>query len=250
MRNTVVTLSGRALGFLTVLFVSVAAAVAATPAPTPLLTHVAARLAARQPLRIVAVGSSSTEGVGATGKDKTYPSRLQAILSEALPQGLAVVVVNRGIGGEDADDMIHRLPAIIAERPDLVIWQTGSNDALRDVTLDRFVAETRAGIREMQAAGIDVMLMEPQLSERLARTETADQFRLSIRAIGSDMGVPVVRRYDLMQKWLATGQLTYPQMMSADGLHMTDGGYDRLAQTVARSILSAGQAGTTRSAAR
>ncbi len=205
---------------------------------SPSLPHVAQRIAAGGTLVISAFGSSSTEGIGATAKDRCYPSQLQAVLATELGQRVAVRVVNRGIGGEDVDDMMARLSAIIAEKPDLVIWQTGSNDSLRSVNLEHFIVETRDGIARMQGAGIDVMLMEPQLSQRLARTDGSDEFRAAVRSVGRQMGVPVVRRYDLMARWLSTGALTYPQMMSNDGLHMTDGGYALLARSVADMIVA------------
>jgi lysophospholipase L1-like esterase len=213
------------------------APVAQASPPSPALPHVAQRIETQQTLHIVAFGSSSTEGIGATAKDRTYPARLQAVLATRLPKGVAVTVLNRGIGGQDADDMIARVPAIIADKPDLVIWQTGSNDSLRAVSPARFVAETRDGIEQMQAAGIDVMLMEPQLSERLANAARSDEFLDAVREIGQQMNVVVIRRYELMQQWLASGTLRYDQMMSNDGLHMTDGGYDLLARAVADSIL-------------
>jgi lysophospholipase L1-like esterase len=205
--------------------------------PSPALPHVAHRIETQQNLNIIAFGSSSTEGIGASAKDRTYPARLQAVLATALPKGVGVTVLNRGIGGQDADDMITRVPAIIAEKPDLVIWQTGSNDSIRGVSPDRFVAETRDGIQQMQAAGIDVILMEPQLSERLANTARSDEYLDAVREIGQKMQVLVIRRYDLMRQWLASGALTYDHMMSHDGLHMTDGGYDLLARAVADTIL-------------
>src|SRR5260370_14185033 len=109
---------------------------------TPVLARVSHALSAGKPLRIIAFGSSSTEGVGASSQAASYPSRLQVELANALPR-MPVVVINRGRGGEDAEDMARRLPAIIAQHPDLVIWQTGTNDALDDLTLERFVALTR-----------------------------------------------------------------------------------------------------------
>ena len=146
--------------------------------------------------------------------------------------------------------MIARLPAIMAEKPDLVIWQTGSNDPLRRVPLDRFVTETREGIARMQQAGIDVMLMEPQLSDRLTHAANAIGFRDALRELGREMHVLVIRRYDLMRQWLRSGALTEAQMMSNDGLHMTDGGYELLAQSVAEAIVSNGQAPQPHVAAR
>jgi acyl-CoA thioesterase-1 len=209
-----------------------------SPPPPEPLAHVAHRIELRQTLRIVAFGSSSTEGIGATTKDRCYPSRLQADLADSLPKGVTVSVLNRGIGGEDVDDMMARLSAIIAEKPDLVIWQTGSNDSLRSVNIEHFIAETRDGIERMQGAGIDVMLMEPQLSLRLAHTDGSEAFLQAVRDVGKQTHVLVIRRYDMMKQWLSSGALTYPQMMSNDGLHMTDGGYDLLARSVAGTILA------------
>ncbi len=223
----------------------------ANPSRHATLPHVADLLAAEAPVRVIAFGSSSTEGVGASAQRATYPSRLERQLATLLPRN-KVVVLNRGIGGEDAADMLRRLPSILAERPDLVIWQTGSNDALRDVPLDRFIRETRQGITAMREAGADVMLMGPQLCPRLADRPGADHYRLALRQIGRDMGAPVIRRFDLMRSWLQKGVLTMRQMLSGDGLHMADAGYALLATEVARAILSDTAlplAGPTKSAA-
>jgi acyl-CoA thioesterase-1 len=201
------------------------------------LLHVIDRLAARQPVRILAFGSSSTEGVGASSPAATYPSRLQDALATAWSPRHPVVVLNRGVGGEDADDMARRLPTVIAERPDLIIWQTGSNDPLRGVPLDRFEQETTAGIELIRAAHIDVMLLEPQLCRELDNKPVSVEYRDALRAIGDAMDVTVIRRYDLMRRWLADGALTPAQMLSPDGLHMADGGYAKLADAIAEDIL-------------
>ncbi|HEY1723482.1 MAG TPA: SGNH/GDSL hydrolase family protein [Magnetospirillaceae bacterium] len=188
-------------------------------------------------LTIVAFGSSSTEGVGATTPAANYPNRLQGELRAALAP-LKVTVVNRGIGGEDVDDMMRRLPAIIAERPNMIIWQTGSNDPIRQVPLVRFVAETRAGVRAMRQAGIAVILMEPQDCEVLRATPGALRYRDAVRQIGAEFDIPVIRRWDLMQTWLRKGAVTQASLMWTDGLHMTDGGYALLAHAVADQVLA------------
>jgi lysophospholipase L1-like esterase len=226
-------------GVARVLFLAVAVvapAFAGDLPPDP-LQHVALRLAQHAPLRIIAFGSSSTEGVGASSPAATYPSRLLKDLSALLPESQRVMVLNRGIGGEDADDMAKRLPAVIAEGPDLIIWQTGSNDALRGVPVSRFIDETVSGVRAIRAAHIDVMLMEPQLCKALEGKEASPLYRDVVRLVGEDMQVPVIRRYDLMRTWLATGVLSADEMLSPDGLHMADGGYAKLADVIAADIL-------------
>lgn len=210
--------------------------VAAAAAP-PGLPHTTARLAQGAGLRVSAFGSSSTEGIGASSPAATYPSRLAADLSSLLPES-PITVLNRGVGGEDIDDMMRRLPAILAERPDLVIWQTGSNDALRNVPIERFVAKTREGIAAVRAAGADVILMEPQLCRALDAKPSAETFRDAIRTIGVELGVPVIRRYELMQSWINRGLVTRARMMAGDGLHMADAGYALLATEVAHEIVA------------
>jgi lysophospholipase L1-like esterase len=201
------------------------------------LSHLADRLTAGLPVRIIAFGSSSTEGVGASSPAASYPSRLQDALTTAWAPKQQVVVLNRGIGGEDADDMARRLPMVIAEHPDLIIWQTGSNDPLRGLPLDRFVQQTIAGVQEIRAAHIDLMLMEPQLCRALDGKPVSISYRDALRGIGAGMDVPVIRRYDMMRGWLADGVLTMTQMLAPDGLHMADGGYAKLADAIAADIL-------------
>jgi lysophospholipase L1-like esterase len=209
----------------------------AKPAEASLLAlpHLSSRIAHAAPLRIVAFGSSSTEGVGASSPAATYPERLEVWLRAALHD--RVEVLNAGIGGQDADDMARRIPAVIALRPDLVIWQTGSNDPLRGVPVERFVTQTHDGIVALRQAGIDVMLMEPQDCAVLRAHAGSLDYRDALRRLAVEMRVPLVRRYDLMHEWLAGRRLRPDQLLFHDGLHMTDGGYALLATAVGEQIL-------------
>jgi lysophospholipase L1-like esterase len=190
-------------------------------------------------LTVIAFGSSSTQGAGASSPAHAYPALLEEHLQRLLGAGATVKVVNRGIGGEDADDMLARLSKdVLSQKPDLVIWQTGTNDPLRKVPLERFIAETKEGIRQMRAAGIEVLLMGPQDCRLMRATLGASAYRDAVRAIGKEMGVPVIRRSDLMKAWLADGTVTEAQLMSPDGLHMADQGYARLAAEVAREVMA------------
>jgi lysophospholipase L1-like esterase len=228
----------RGIGAVWVAVLLVLAVSTASPsarADTPELRHCAARLAEGKPLLVVAFGSSSTEGVGASDPSHAYPQRLANLLAARLP--VAVTVHNEGIGGQDADDMLPRLlRQVIPEHPTLVIWQTGSNDPLRHVPVGRFTAETRAGLVALRAAGIDAMLMEPQMSRVLNDAGGTQAYRDALRALGREFGVHVIARYDLMQHWLATGAVPASALMSPDGLHMGDAGYAALAENVASEV--------------
>lgn len=204
---------------------------------TPDLPHVARQIAIGAPLRIVAFGSSSTEGIGASSPANAYPARLQADLRTKL-HGVEVTVINRGIGGEHVDDMLARLERdVIGPEPQLVIWQTGSNDPLRGVSLEHFRAATLDGLRRIRDAGIDVVLMEPQWCPKLEATPGANRFRDAVREIGDELDIPVIRRADLMHGWVRDGKLTPKQLFASDGLHMADRGYALLASAAAESIL-------------
>lgn len=188
-------------------------------------------------LRIVAFGSSSTQGVGASTPAHSYPSMLQTDLEDGLPNGIVPMVMNLGHSGDDSEEMTAKISRVLAERPDLVIWQTGTNDPLRGLPLDQFVALTEAGLDAFRAAHVQVMLIEPQFCRALADHPEALGYRDALRRIAIERALPIVRRYDLMQQWLAQGIVSETQLQSGDGLHMGDGGYALLAQYITRLIV-------------
>src|SRR3954463_15702962 len=94
------------------------------------LKGVAERISADQPLTIVAIGSSSTFGAGASAQAMSYPSRLALELSELLPR-TPITVINRGVNGETAGEMLARFDTdVFSASSDLVLWQVGSNSVL------------------------------------------------------------------------------------------------------------------------
>ncbi len=96
------------------------------------LRHAARRLASGEPLTIVAIGSSSTAGAGASSPAASYPSQLAAELKQRFPTH-DVTVLNRGVNGETTEQMMARFTTgVIAAHPDLVLWQVGTNSVLRD----------------------------------------------------------------------------------------------------------------------
>lgn len=203
------------------------------------LPHVVQSLVAGRPVVIVAFGSSSTYGTGASAHDKTYPSRLAALLARRLP-GANIEVLNRGIGGEAAATMLARVDTdVIAAHPDLVIWQVGTNDVLRDVDPAAAAAVIRDGVLRMQRAGIDVVLMDVQFAPPVMRHATFREMETVIAAEGRNLGVPVIRRFAMMREWVEEGRMPLSVMLDRDRLHMTDASYDCLARNIGRSIVLA-----------
>ena len=140
------------------------------------LARTARRLATGGTLTIVAIGSSSTGGAGASSPAASYPSRLAVELKDHFPAG-TIRVVNRGANGEDAREMLDRMQeSVIAENPDLVLWQVGTNSLLLDRPLNPAGALIREGLRRLKAAGaIDVVLIDPQFAPKvLAKADIGD----------------------------------------------------------------------------
>lgn len=189
------------------------------------------------PVTIVAFGSSSTEGVGASTRENAYPAQLEAILRQRLP-GVPLRVLNRGTGGDTVRQMMVRLEKdVIAADPDLVIWQTGTNDALRRIDLNQFEDMTEDGLDRMRASGADVMLMEPQYLPQDTPGSLYARYVEEVRTIGREEKVPVLLRHAAMAHWAKSGALSGAALLSHDGLHMTDASYRCLAELVADAIV-------------
>ena len=198
---------------------------------------------ARAPFRIVALGSSSTQGTGASSPAAAYPAQLQRLFDETYRGRPPVTVSNRGVAGEDIDDMMKRIGSeVVGVHPDLVIWQVGSNDPLRGVPMDRFKAELRHGIAAIRAGGSEMLLMEPQWSPVIARADAKSRFVDAVREVGAEQHVAVLRRFALMGDWVATGLVTPTELVGPDNLHMTDRGYALLAKAVLAEIAEDSQA--------
>ncbi len=192
------------------------------------------RIAGGGEATILAIGSSSTEGVGATDPDHTYPARLAAHLASRVP-GAAVRVVNRGIGGEVVATTAARLRTeVAAVRPDLVIWQVGTNDAVRGVGLDAMAALVEDGLVWLDAQGIDAVLMDPQFYPRIADNAGYRQAVTVIADLAARHGVPLVRRYEAMRYWAGRPQPV--SMLSGDAFHMNDQCYECIAGMIAGSL--------------
>jgi lysophospholipase L1-like esterase len=186
---------------------------------------------------VVALGSSSTLGVMASDPAHSYPAVLQQALSAGLPQA-HLAVINRGIGGQDAAEEVGRLDAdVLAVRPQLVIWQVGANGALRNVDPAIFRDVVTAGVRRLQAAGADVILMDNQQSPRLVAKPEEPLFDQGLAQVASATGATLFSRRALMQSWGRDGAPP-AEFIAPDGLHHNDHGYLCIAQSLAHSILA------------
>jgi lysophospholipase L1-like esterase len=211
--------------------------------PVGSLPHVAAKLISGGPVTIVAFGSSSTSGFGSTSPEFTYPNRLAAQLRRQYP-GADITVVNRGKGGDDAPEMMKRLQGEVLDmKPDLVIWQVGTNAVLRNLDPAETAGLVEEGVGRIQAAGADVVLVDPQYSPNVTeRPESASRMVKLLSRVAALRHTGIFPRFEVMRQWHETQALPIDNFVTADGLHMNDWGYACFAQLLGDDIIkSVGQ---------
>jgi lysophospholipase L1-like esterase len=203
------------------------------------LPDVARAIREGRALTIVAIGSSSTEGLGASDPAHAYPARLADELRRRGPR-LAVTMLNKGISGEAVSQMVSRFERdVLAHRPQLVIWQTGSQHALGAGDVESYTVGLREGIGRLKAAGLDVVLMDPQFAPRVLAHPVHARVVDAIGAAGRDLKVAVFRRFALMRHWVSSGQYKMDALVTDDGLHLTDVGYGCVARGLADGLAAA-----------
>jgi lysophospholipase L1-like esterase len=253
------TLAGRAITSLVAALLLFVAAVPASASNPPCrtqqnliglggsLAQVARRIDAGQTVTVVAIGSSSTAGAGATSPAMSYPNRLAAELQQQFPKA-RFNVINQGVNGEEVADMLRRFDTdVIAKKPDLVLWQLGTNSLIRDHQMSDRGASIRMGLFRIRASGADTILIDPQYAPKVIAKPLAPQMVEFISEIAKEENVGLFRRFDVMKRWNEVEGIPFDAFVIADGLHLNDWGYGcmahnlgvAIAETVKRPIVAA-----------
>jgi hypothetical protein len=165
------------------------------------LSRAAAAIAGRHELKVLVAGSASSILAGPGGLRPAYPVTLQSALSKRLP-GVAVSVVNTAKPRQAAAEMLASFGEMLAQqKPDLVIWQTGTVDAMHGVDVDQFRAALEKGVEQLQAGGADVMLMNMQYSPRTESMIAADTYAEIMRGVALRDEIPIFDRLGVMKAW-------------------------------------------------
>lgn len=246
VKTRLVTILARWAGgvLLAVVVVFLTGRVFAAETPCPAASHAMLDLPAMrtalshdQDVTIVALGSSSTEGAGASSLDRTYPARLEARLRATWPD-IGVTVLNRGVGGQTVEAVVPRIPTdVIATHPTLVIWQIGTNEAMRALDPARFEALLDEGLRMLAPLGADIVLMDYQLALRMPPDDVTAVYGDVIARQAKLHGVPLFSRAALMRDWRVADP-TANDMIGPDGLHHTDRGYACVAAALGSAIVA------------
>jgi hypothetical protein len=156
-----------------------------------------------RPLTVLVVGSRSSTIVSSDAS--AYPAKLQAALKEKLPS----IPVNLSVElqtGKTAEEVDANLVKLVeAKRPTLVIWQTGTVDAMRAVDPDDFRGAVDEGVVALQNAGADVVLVNLQYSPRTETMISAPPYLDNMRVVAQQHDVPLFDRFAIMRHWNDAG---------------------------------------------
>jgi acyl-CoA thioesterase I len=198
--------------------------------------HLRASLEADQDAVVVALGSSTTQSHLASDRSHSYPAVVQAQLSDRLTFA-HVAVINRGIGGQDAAEEVARMDGdALAVRPALVIWQVGANGVLRHTEPEVFKHLVETGIRRLQSAKIDVVLMDNQRAPEILDNPNHAKLEKALADAAAETGVSLFSRERLMDDWQRAGY-PYELFIGPDGLHHNDRGYACLGRALTQAII-------------
>lgn len=185
------------------------------------LGGLALKAQSRKALKVVAIGSSSTAGSDLSDPGFAYPSHFEKRLNGLFGGGI-VRVVNKGRGGETLDQTVARFQAdVTREAPDLVIWQLGVNDVVRqqDPALSEPIVED--GLKILAALKAPIVLMDMQVAPKVTRSPTLEPMRAMIKRVASRNGALLWSRFSLMEGILASHKAELVDLVRPDELHMT-----------------------------
>jgi lysophospholipase L1-like esterase len=188
-------------------------------------------------LGILVLGAGSSTLPGVNGPANAYPARLQKALVQALP-GIVVTVATDVQSKRTAADMVTALPAVLkTTKPTLVVWQTGTVDAMQAVDPDLFSAALEKGIKIAHAAGADVILVNSQYSPRTETIIALGTYAEDMRWVAVQQQVPLFDRFNLMKVWSESG--TFDLYSATKKLDIAEQVHDCIGRMLADLVVEA-----------
>jgi acyl-CoA thioesterase I len=201
------------------------------------LPRTAALLKSGAPIKIVAIGSSSTVGLWVLRSAATYPAVMRQELARLMPKA-RIDLINSGRIGDTIPDTIARFERdVLVHRADLVVWQLGTNDIAWGGQTDGLAELIMQGLRILRSGGSDVILMDQQYAPRVLSSSQYSKMQAIIADIARREHVGLFSRFNLMRHAIEAG-LTMGALVSWDGLHNSAEGYDCIGRALARAIWS------------
>ena len=205
------------------------------------LPKVETAIVSERRLEVLVVGSRSSTITASEAS--AYPGRLQAILKEALPKVAVNVSVELQVK-KTAEEVAGGLVKLLEVRkPTLVIWQTGTYDAIRSIDPDDFRAGVDEGVVALQNAGVDVVLMNLQYSPRTETMISAPPYLDNLRVVAQQHNVPLFDRFAIMRHWSDAGD--FDLSSTSNGVDLAKRVHDCLGRALSKFVIDAAHVNAT-----
>jgi acyl-CoA thioesterase-1 len=209
------------------------------------LGQFAATIAAGGPVDVLAIGSATTVGSvtvsglhTSTTEGTSFPWHMVHALQAALPAVKFDLTV-RGGRGMTAEDMLPLLEGALKQRHyPLVLWQTGTVEAVRGLRPDGMLEVLHTGAEQIRDAGGDLVLIDPQFSRFLRANTDLDPYESVLQQVATMPGVVLFHRFDLMRAWANDGHIDLERTPKADRAKALDALNECLGQALARLVLN------------
>ena len=205
----------------------------------PPLAHVQAALQSGEHLNVLVVGSATVLGPDPNSPEASFPYRMARALKAAVP-GADISLTVTGGKGLTAADMVALLRQALAKTSyQLVLWQTGSIEAMKGMKVDDLAAALAEGRSLTQSAGADLILIDPQFSRHLRDTTNLAPYEAALEHASTPPDASLFRRYELMQAWADNGGIDLEHAAPADRQKVADMLHACLGRALARRLLTA-----------
>ncbi len=191
-------------------------------------------------MTIVAIGGASTAGTAAGSPDLAYPARLGDALIGLFPYSEVFCVVNKGVPRQSSQQQLDRFPSdVLAEDPVLVIWETGTVDAVHDIQIDDFAGALQRGIDELKNRAIDIILVDMQFSHSTAAMIDFQRYLDTLHRVGGLNEIYVFPRFAVMKYWSEQNVFNFDGVAAGERAKLAARVYECIGRRMARAIRQA-----------
>ena len=177
----------------------------------------------------IVVLSAAPKLSGEASSLKSYPYYLESELRERL-KGTDVHVFAQSEPRKTILEIARDLPHLLSERqPVLVIWQTGTVEAMRGIDPDGYGRALDSSVAALQNGGADVVLINQQFSPRTDFMFDGGPYTENMRWVSQTRDIPLFNRYEVMKYWGETGTFDLTALKN-------DGTYEKVHRCIGRLI--------------
>jgi acyl-CoA thioesterase-1 len=201
------------------------------------LPALAAALKAKRPVTIIAIGGAGTAGTAAADPaHDAYPRRLEDTLRRRHP-GVPITVVNKGVPRQTAQEMVDRFATdVYPLSPTLVIWETGTVDAVRDTDVEAFGDALQAGLDALHEHKFDIILVNMQYSRSTATVINFEPYLEAMEQRADVEDIYLFRRFEMMRYWSENGVFDFSDVPRDRRAALASQVYACLAERLADAI--------------